>query len=235
MNPESLTSATFATPSGRPASILKDSASVKAEEILPRSDATLLTGDSESPLAASMGTNVTRWRGVLTVVSVESNQEDAWPRKKVKLTREPIAFDDDNLEGTTQPHDDAFMVTAWINGFIVKSVLADQGSGVEVMYLDLFKGLGLKVEDLSKYDTPLMGFDARMVIPNGQISLPVNTEEKEVMVNFIVVGSFSPYMAILGRPWIHTMGVVPSTLHVKVKFHTNHGVAIVRGDQQVAR
>ena len=29
----------------------------------------------------------------------------------------------------------------------------DQGSGVEVMYLDLFKGLGLKVEDLSKYDT----------------------------------------------------------------------------------
>ena len=31
------------------------------------------------------------------------------------------------------------------------------------------------------------------------------------------------------------MGVIPSTLHVKVKFHTDHGVAIVRGDQQVAR
>lgn len=30
----------------------------------------------------------------------------------------------------------------------------DQGSGAEVMYLDLFKGLGLKAEDLSKYDTP---------------------------------------------------------------------------------
>lgn len=26
-----------------------------------------------------------------------------------------------------------------------------------------------------------------------------------------------------------------STLHVKVKFHTDHGIAVVRGDQQVAR
>ena len=40
---------------------------------------------------------------------------------------------------------------------------------------------------------------------------------------------------ILGRPWIHTMGAIPSTLHVKVKFSTKHGVAIVRGSQQVAR
>ena len=51
------------------------------------------------------------------------------------------------------------------------------------------------------------------------------------MVTFIVVASFSLYTAILGRPWIHAMGVVPSTLHVKVKFRTEHGTAIVRGNQ----
>ena len=55
-------------------------------------------------------------------------------------------------------------------------------------------------------------------------------EGKEVMVTFIVVNSFSPYTAILGRPWIHAMGTVPSTLHVKVKFHTEHGITIVRGN-----
>ena len=54
------------------------------------------------------------------------------------------------------------------------------------------------------------------MIPEGQISLPVNMEGKKMMVTFIVVASFSPYTAILGRPWIHTMGAVPSTLHVKV-------------------
>ena len=74
-----------------------------------------------------------------------------------------------------------------------------------------------------------------MVVLKGQISLPVNMEGKEVMINFIVVNSFYPYTAILGRPWIHAMGAVPSTLHVKVKFHTEHGIATVRGNQQMAR
>ena len=104
------------------------------------------------------------------------------------------------MEGTTQLHDDALVVTTIINGFIVKRVLVDQGSKAEVMYLDLFKGLGLKAEDLSRYDTPLVGFDGRMVVPDGQISLPVNTEGKEVMVSFIVVNSFSLYTTILDRP-----------------------------------
>ena len=59
------------------------------------------------------------------------------------------------------------MVIARINGFIVKRVLINRGSGAEVMYLDLFRGLGLKNEDLSKYGTPLVGFDGRMVVLEG--------------------------------------------------------------------
>ena len=43
--------------------------------------------------------------------------------------------------------------------------MIDQGSGVDVMYPDLFKGLGLRREDLSKYDTPRVGFNDRVVIP----------------------------------------------------------------------
>ena len=111
-------------------------------------------------------------------------------------------------------------MTAWINDFIVNRVMVDQESGADVMYLDLFKGLGLKKEDLSKYDTPLVGFDGQVVIPEGQISLPMNMEGKEVTMAFIMVTSFSPYTTILGRSWIHAMGAVPFTLHMKVKFRT---------------
>ena len=57
---------------------------------------------------------------------------------------DPIAFDDENLEGTIQPHDDALVIAARINGFLVKRVMIDQGSGADIMYPDLFKGLGLK-------------------------------------------------------------------------------------------
>ena len=147
----------------------------------------------------------------------------------MRIGREPIAFDDEDLEGMIQLHSDALVVIAQINGFLVKKVMVDQGSGADVMYPDLFKGLELKSQDLIKYDTPLVSFDGRVVIPEGQISLPVNMEGNEVMVTFIVVNSFSPYTAILGRPWIHAMGAVPSTLHVKVKFCTEQGVAVVQG------
>ena len=118
----------------------------------------------------------------------------------MKIGREPIAFEDEDLEGMIQPHDDALVVTAQISGFLVNKVMVDQGSGADVMYPDLFKGFELKDQDLSKYDTPLVSFNGRLVILEGQISLLVNMESKEVMVTFIMVSSFSLYTAILGRP-----------------------------------
>ena len=81
------------------------------------------------------------------------------------------------------------------------------------MYPDFYKGLRLKSEDLSRYDTSLVGFDGKIVTPKGQIKLLVEIEGKEMEVNFIVVNAFSPYTAILGRPWIHAMGAVSSTLY----------------------
>ena len=83
----------------------------------------------------------------------------------MKFAGEPITFNDDDLEGTIQPHDDALLVTARINGFIVKRMMVDQGSKAYVMYPGLFKGLRLKNANLSKYDTPLAGFDGKVVIP----------------------------------------------------------------------
>ena len=185
--------------------------------------------------AAPRRTTVTGRRGVLTETPVENGSGEQHPEKKLKVAQEPITFNDDDLEGTIQPHDDVLVVTAHIKGFIVKRVMVDQGSRVDVMYPDLFRGLELKKEDLLKYNTPLVRFDGQVVILKGQILLLVNMEGKEVTVAFIVVTSFSPYMAILGRPWIHAMGAVPSTLHVKVKFRTEKGIAIVRGSQQAAR
>ena len=184
--------------------------------------------------AAPMGSTMTR-RGVLTVAPVGDCMIEQPLEKKMRTDWGLITFGDEDLEGTIQPHDDALVVTARISGFLVKRVMIDQGSGADVMYPDLLKGLGLKSQDLIKYDTSLVSFDGKVMIPEGQIFFPMNMEGKEVMVTFIVVNLFSPYTAILGRPWIHLMGAVPSTLHVKIKFPIKQGVAVVRGYQKVAR
>jgi len=49
----------------------------------------------------------------------------------------------------------------------VRRVLVDQGNGAEIMYHDLYKGLKLKFKDLAYYDSPLVGFDGKTVIPMG--------------------------------------------------------------------
>lgn len=58
------------------------------------------------------------------------------------------------------------------------------------MYLNLHERLDLKDEDLTKYDTLLVGFDEKMMMLVGQIKLRVVIEGKEVMVNFIVLMSW---------------------------------------------
>ena len=62
--------------------------------------------------AAMEGLIAGRRKGVLTVVPVESRLDVQPPEKKMKFAREPISFDDDDLEGMIQPHDDALVVTA---------------------------------------------------------------------------------------------------------------------------
>ena len=124
-----------------------------------------------------------------------------------------LGFSDEDKIGTIQPHDDALVVTLKIEGYDVKRVLVDQGSAIEIMYPNLYKGLNLKPEDLTAYDSPLVSFEGKMVIPKCQSRLPIQIDSEIVEVDFIVVDSYSPYTAIVAKPWLHALGVVSSTLH----------------------
>ena len=68
------------------------------------------------------------------------------------------------------------------------------------------------------YNSPLVSFEGKFVIPKRQIRLPMQAGSEVVEMDFIVVEAYSPYMAIVARPWLHTLGVVSSTLHQKVKY-----------------
>ena len=113
--------------------------------------------------------------------------------------------------------------------------MIDQGSAVKIIYPDLFKGLGLNPEDLSTYSSPLVSFEGKMIVPRGQIRLPVQTRLDVVEVDFIVVDAFSPYTAIMGRPWLHSLGAVSSTLYQKVKYPSEGQVLEIVGSQFMAR
>ena len=128
--------------------------------------------------------------------------EDSKPKlKRTRVeNRLAMSFSKEDKVGTIQPHDDALMVTLKIGGYDVKRVMVYQGNGAKIMYPDLYSRLGLKHADLTAYDLPLVSFDRKVVIPKGQIRLPVQARSEVMEVNFIVVDTYSPYTAIVGRP-----------------------------------
>ena len=103
------------------------------------------------------------------------------------------------------------------------------------MYPYLYNKLGLKPEDLTAYDSPLVSFDGKIVIPKSQIRLPIQAESEVVEVNFIIVDVYSPYTAIVARPWLHALGAVSSTLHLKVKYPSGDRIEELVGSQSMAR
>ena len=113
--------------------------------------------------------------------------------------------------------------------------MVDGGNVAEVMYPNLYKGLRLKPEDLTPYNSPLMNFDGKLVIPKGMIRLPIQTGPEIVEVNVIVVDTYSPYTAIVNRPLLHTLGAIASSLHQKVKFPSGDQVLEICGCQSTAR
>ena len=155
-------------------------------------------------------------------------------RAKVELLLVMGFSDEDNIE-IIQPHDDALVITLRIRGYDMKRVMVDQSSATEIIYPNLYKGLSLKAEDLTPYSSPLVSFEGKIIIPKGQIRLPVQTGSEVVEVDFIVVDAYSLYTAIVARPWLHTLGAVSSTLHQKVKYLSKGQIKEILGDQSVVR
>ena len=63
----------------------------------------------------------------------------------------------------------------------------------------------------------------------------MQTGSEVVEVDFIVVDAYSPYTAIVARPWLHTLGAVSSTLHQNVKYPSKGQIKEILGDQSMAR
>ena len=110
---------------------------------------------------------------VMSIARLPAEDSNSKPKRARMEFRPSLSFSDEDKVGTIQPHDDALVVTFRIGGYDVKRVMVDQGSCVEIMYPNLYKGLNLKIENLTAYDSPLVSFDGKIVIPKGQIRLPV--------------------------------------------------------------
>ena len=64
---------------------------------------------------ATLNTSVAirQCKGVISITLQQELEQANQLEKKARMGKEKRAFDDEDLEGTMQPHDDALVVTLW--------------------------------------------------------------------------------------------------------------------------
>ncbi|XP_070008377.1 uncharacterized protein LOC142165093 [Nicotiana tabacum] len=116
----------------------------------------------------------------------------------------------------------------------MKRVLIDPGSSVNIILLRVLNEMQTEDKLVPKAHT-LSGFDNSSVVTKGEVVLTTFAEGVVKDTKFQVVEMDMAYNMILGRPWIHEMDDVPSTLHQVIKFPSQWGIHQIRGDQQTSR
>ncbi|XP_051143398.1 uncharacterized protein LOC127259826 [Andrographis paniculata] len=102
-------------------------------------------------------------------------------------------------------------------------IFLDGGATVNVLPLYTLQKLGIPVDQLFESRMTIHGYNQEGQRTLGTIRLRLLIDEMETNPLFYVIDAKTSFNVLLGRPWIHENGVVPSTWHQCFKY-TQNGV-----------
>ncbi|XP_027109268.1 uncharacterized protein [Coffea arabica] len=137
------------------------------------------------------------------------------------LTAKQITFSDEELPAEKTGHNKALYVAVRCNGKMLPKVLIDNGSALNICPWSTLVKLGLQDVKLKPSETVVRGFDGAQRESIGEVNLVVEIGPAQFQIACQVMHFPSVYNVLLGRPWIHSSGVVPSSLHQVLKFVVN--------------
>lgn len=98
-------------------------------------------------------------------------------------------------------------------------------------YATLLK-MNVNINRIRSSHTIIKAFDGSRRNSVGEIELPIEIGPHTFCVSFHVLKIDSGYNLLLGRPWIHMAGAVPSTLHQQLKYIINNSLVTVNAEPE---
>ncbi|KAE8692135.1 hypothetical protein F3Y22_tig00110858pilonHSYRG00062 [Hibiscus syriacus] len=144
-----------------------------------------------------------------------------------------ISFSDDEIPSGGRGRTKALHITTYCKGHALPSVLIDNGSALNVMPLITLKRLPMDTSHMRACQNVVRAFDGTKREVIGKIEVPLTIGPATYNVEFLVMDIISSYNCLLGRPWIHQAGAVPSTLHQKVKFVIDGALVIINAEEDI--
>nr|KYP48747.1 Transposon Ty3-G Gag-Pol polyprotein [Cajanus cajan] len=125
------------------------------------------------------------------------------------------------------------LLTLMIEGHEVNKVLVDGGAAVNILPRTMLKRFGKSTADLKPHNILISDYAGKSSHPEGMILLDVQIGSVKRTTMFIVTPSKANFNVLLGREWIHGVGVVPSTIHQKIFFwNDDEGLEVLDADQK---
>ena len=176
----------------------------------------------------------------LKLVNREVNMATPTNPKFLKWSQTAITFDQsDHPAHVPTPGRQALVVDPVVEGVRLRKVLMDGGSGLNIMYADTLKGMGIPMSKLSESSMQFHGVvPGRKAKSLGQIALDVvfgsDKNFRKEKLTFEVVDFQSAYHAILGRPAYARFMARPCYVYLKLKMPGPKGVITITGNRQRA-
>ncbi|XP_015166801.1 uncharacterized protein [Solanum tuberosum] len=141
-----------------------------------------------------------------------------------------IAFTDDDLLLGSKLHNRLLLVVGSIREQHLNRILIDGGSAVNIMPKVVLKKLGISIDELSKSNLTIQGFNqgGQRSIGKIRVGLSIGDVKSNTLIH--VIDAKTSYNLLLGRPWVHENGVVPSTLHQCMKYMKDGEVVKIDAD-----
>ncbi|XP_071694699.1 uncharacterized protein [Rutidosis leptorrhynchoides] len=160
------------------------------------------------------------------ILAIDSHQPYK-KRERVRIVREwkEVSF---SALDTICPSDLPVTISGKIFNREVRRIYLDSGSDCDVMYEHCFDRLCPAIRArLGAPRVPLIGFFGERCWPIGEIDLDFTIGKPPLtrteIIDFVVVRASSPHNILLGRVAMRKMGIIVSTVHHMVKFHTHEG------------
>lgn len=128
-----------------------------------------------------------------------------------------ISFEEAELPPGGSAHLRALYVDVTCNGKYLTRVLVDGGSSLNVCPLHTLEKIGIPESELRPAPFAVRAYDNSRREVLGLFTLPLTVGPTISEVEFTVLDIPSSYSLLLGRPWYHPLGAVPSTVHQIIK------------------
>ncbi|XP_016755231.2 uncharacterized protein [Gossypium hirsutum] len=144
-----------------------------------------------------------------------------------------ISFNDDEILPNGRGSVKALHITTRCKGYITPNVLIDNRSALNVTPLATLFRIPIDISYLRPCHSTVRAFNGTRHEVMGKIKIPLEVGPYKYDIEFQVIDITPSYNCLLGRPWIHSAGAVPSSLHQKVKFIIDDLLVTVVGEEDI--